>query len=74
MSIGSLFSGIGGFELGLEWAGLGPVKFQCEIDLFCRQVLSAHWPGIPIFDDVHDIRREVLGELSDVSLLCGGFP
>ena len=52
MTIGSLFSGIGGLELGLEWAGLGPVMWQCEIDAFCRAVLAKHWPNVTRFVDV----------------------
>ena len=44
MRIGSLFSGIGGLELGLERSGLGRVAWQVEIDPFCRSVLTKHWP------------------------------
>lgn len=70
MTIGSLFSGIGGLELGLERAGLGPVLFQVENNPFCRDVLSKHWPNVQRFNDV----REVGSELPQVDLLCGGFP
>jgi len=52
LRIGSLFSGIGGLELGLEWAGVGHTVFQVEKDDRCREVLQVHWPGVPRFDDV----------------------
>lgn len=55
MTVGSLFSGIGGLELGLEWAGLGPVAWQCEIDPFARSVLAKHWPNATRYDDVRTI-------------------
>lgn len=69
MTIGSLFSGIGGLELGLERAGLGPVLWQCELDPFCREVLAKHWPNVTRFDDVTRPRN-----YPAVDLLCGGFP
>lgn len=46
MTIGSLFSGIGGLELGLERAGHGPVIWQAESDPYARRVLAKHWPGV----------------------------
>ncbi len=69
MRIGSLFSGVGGLELGLERAGVGEVVWQCEIDLFCRQVLAKHWPNAERFRDVTEARR-----YPAVDLICGGFP
>lgn len=70
LTIGSLFSGIiGGFELGLERAGLGPVLWQCEIDPFCRRVLAQHWPTVTRFEDVTRPR-----DYPHVDVICGGFP
>lgn len=69
MTIGSLFSGIGGLELGLERAGLGPVLWQCEIDPFCRAVLAKHWPNVTRFEDVTRPR-----DFAHVDIICGGFP
>lgn len=70
MTIGSLFSGIGGLEFGLEAAGFGPVIWQVEQDAFCRAVLSKHWPGVD--RSVTDVRAAQ--PLPRVDLVCGGFP
>lgn len=70
LTIGSLFSGIGGLELGLERAGLGPVRWQVEIDPFCRGVLERHWPKAKRVDDV----KAVGDGLEAVDVVCGGFP
>ena len=67
-SIGSLFSGIGLLELGLEQAGLGSVTWQCEIDPWCRRVLAKHWPAAERFEDVRTMRSRA------VDVICGGFP
>lgn len=87
MNVLDLFSGIGGFSLGLERAGMRTVAF-CEIDPFCREVLRKHWPTVPIHDDVRQLRgrnRQVGYHLSypvdrtvygphKIDVICGGFP
>jgi DNA (cytosine-5)-methyltransferase 1 len=70
-----LFSGIGGFSLGLERAGFETVAF-CEIEDFPRRVLAKHWPGVPIYDDVRTLTaaRLVRDGVGRPELICGGFP
>ena len=68
LRIGSLFSGVGGFDLGLERAG-HKVEFQVEADPYRREVLARHFPGAAIYDDVR-----TFDEPYDVDLICGGFP
>ena len=72
MRIGSLFSGIGGLELGLEWSGVGHVAWQVEQDAFCREVLARHWPGVD--RAVQDVTAAGAHNLEPVDLICGGFP
>lgn len=71
MRIGSLFSGIGLLERGLEMSGLGQVTFQVEIDPFCQRVLAKHWPNVPRFDDVRMANKATL---PPADVICGGFP
>ena len=69
MNVLDLFSGIGGFSLGLERAGMRTVAF-CETDEFCRRVLAKHWPDVPIHGDI----KELNGDGISADLVCGGFP
>jgi DNA (cytosine-5)-methyltransferase 1 len=74
MNVLDLFSGIGGFSLGLERAGMRTVAF-CEIDPFARRVLAKHWPGVPLYDDVRSLTAERLAaDGIAVDVICGGFP
>ena len=70
----SLFTGIGGLDLGLERAGIRTIG-QVEIDPFCRRVLAKHWPTVPRHDDVRTVvpwwRSE---KRSDIDVIHGGFP
>jgi DNA (cytosine-5)-methyltransferase 1 len=74
MRVLDLFSGIGGFSLGLERAGMRTVAF-CEIDPYARKVLAKHWPEVPIYDDVRTLTAEQLrADGIAVDVICGGFP
>jgi len=66
----SLFTGIGGLDLGLERAGMECVA-QVEIDDFCQKVLTKHWANVPKYKDVRDVGKE---NLPSADLICGGFP
>lgn len=71
----SLFAGVGGFDLGLERAGITCVG-QVEIDKHARSVLQKHWPNVPKHDDVQTAKEwaDEIGLTGTVELVCGGFP
>ena len=70
--IGSLFAGIGGFELGLERAiPNSTTLWQVEQDKFCQRILQKHWPSATIYDDVKNITKD---NVEPIDILCGGFP
>jgi DNA (cytosine-5)-methyltransferase 1 len=70
-----LFSGIGGFSLGLERAGFETVAF-CEIEEYPRKVLNKHWPDVPIYEDVRNVTAERLRSdgIGRIDVVTGGFP
>lgn len=70
-----LFSGIGGFSLGLERTGGFETVAFCEIEPFCQRVLAKHWPEVPIYDDIRDLTGERLAaDGISVDVICGGSP
>lgn len=71
LTVGSLFSGIGGLELGLEMTGGFETKWQVEIDEYATKVLAKHWPDVTRFRDIRDCGKR---NLEPVDLICGGFP
>lgn len=68
--VASFFSGIGGFDLGFEMAGM-KVVMQCEIDPFCRKVLKQHWPDIPLYGDIATITSN---QIPYADIFVAGFP
>lgn len=66
-----LFSGIGGFSLGLERTGGFETVAFCEIEEFPRKVLAKHWPDVPCHHDVAKLKGSDVGP---VDVICGGFP
>ena len=67
-----LFSGLGGFSLGLERTGGFETAAFCEFAEFPRQVLAKHWPDVPCFPDVRELKgTDIEGP---VDVICGGFP
>lgn len=71
LTVLDLFSGIGGFALGLESTGGFRTVAFCEIEPFPRAVLAHYWPSVPIHEDVRGLRGETVGP---VDMICGGFP
>ncbi len=70
LTFGSLFAGIGGFDLGFERAGF-VCKWQVEIDEYCQKVLSKHWPAVQRHRDVKNVGKR---NLESVDAIIGGFP
>jgi DNA (cytosine-5)-methyltransferase 1 len=68
MRVGSTFTGIGGADMGFEWAGM-TIAWQCELDPWKRSVLAAHWPDVPIYEDITTMQ-----DPEPVDVMVGGFP
>ena len=73
MRVLDLCSGIGGFSLGLQRAGMETVAF-CEIDEFCRKILNKHWPDVPVFKDIKALANGSEGLIPGCDLICAGVP
>ena len=74
MKVLDLFSGIGGFALGLDRAGMETVAF-CEIEDYPVSILKKHWPDVPVYRDVKKLKGEELErEVGRIDVICGGFP
>lgn len=71
LTVGSLFAGIGGFDLGLENTGGFTTQWQVEIDPYCNRVLAKHWPAVPRYGDIRTMDWDTV---EPVDVLCGGFP
>lgn len=70
LTVGSLFTGIGGIDLGCERAGM-QVAWQVEIDPWCSRVLEKHWPNVARYGDVKGVGSH---NLAPVDVIAGGFP
>jgi len=70
LNVLDLFSGIGGFSVGLEATGKFKTIGFCEQDKFCHKVLHKHWPGIPIYEDI----KKLDGTKIKADVVVGGFP
>ncbi len=69
-----LCSGIGGFSLGFEWAGLSKPILFCDVEPWCRRVLSKHWPDVPVASDVKELANDPDRNVPDCDILTAGYP
>ena len=72
MKVASLFTGVGGFDLGFEQAG-HEVVYQCENDPKAQEILRKHWPNIHLEADVKNAKGNILQELG-TQIITAGFP
>ena len=71
-----LFSGIGGFSLGLESAGLVETVAFCDFDKYCQQVLNKNFPNVPVYGDVKELNYDKLKAdgINQIDIITGGYP
>ena len=69
-----LCSGIGGFALGFEWAGLSKPVLFCDIEPWSRKVLAKHWPHVPIATDVKELASDPRRLVPECDILTAGYP
>ena len=69
-----LCSGIGGFALGFEWAGLSKPVMFCDIEPWSRKILAKHWPDVPIAEDVKELASDPERLVPDCDILTAGYP
>ena len=69
-----LCSGIGGFALGFQWAGLSKPVLFCDIEPWSRKVLAKHWPDVPIAEDVKELASDPDRNVPDCDILTAGYP
>ncbi len=69
-----LCSGIGGFALGFEWAGLSKPVLFCDIEEWPRKILAKHWPDVPIAKDVKELANDPDRNVPDCDIITAGYP
>ena len=70
-----LFSGIGGFSLGLERSGLVETAAFCDFEPYCQKVLKKHWPNVPVYGDIKELNYERLKAdgIDSIDIITGGY-
>ena len=76
LNVLDLFSGIGGFSLGLEATGGFETKAFCELDKYCKSVLKKHWPDTRQYDDIKELTYDKLRSdgIDTIDIITGGYP
>lgn len=69
-----LCSGIGGFALGFQWAGLSRPVLFCDVEEWNRKVLAKHWPDVPITEDVKELAKDAGRLVPECDILTAGYP